>query len=202
MEIKLSDVLSVIAVTVSFLTLIITIYYKYIKKGKIKVLAADRMQLLYGPNRKAFSFTVALSIFNIGARAIGVVRLHGFISSGDQKNAVPFEWDAFAQGTNLAQGAGYKPFTEFTGYAEPIIVQGYSAESRTVHFVTLKPYLMTAGVHTIILDFLTGPNYKKSYTLRIPLSINQDVSNFLYEKCVCDDKTLVSKSSCWYTRKS
>jgi hypothetical protein len=202
MEIKLSDVLSVIAIIVSFLAIIITIYYKYIKEGKIEVLAADRMQFLYGPNRETFGFTVALSIFNMGARAIGVVRLHGFISSGDQKSKVPFEWNAFAQGKNLAQGAGYKPFTEFTGYVTPIIVQGYSAELRTVHFITLKPYLMTAGEHIIILDFLTGPNYKKSYTLRIPLSLNQDVSNFLYEKCVCDAKTRTSENSVWYTRKS
>ncbi len=65
----ISDILSIVAIAISVVTLVITLYLQYLRKPKITALAGDTVHLMYGPKHETFEFTLNISLFQQGRTA-------------------------------------------------------------------------------------------------------------------------------------
>ncbi len=190
----ISEILSIVAIAISVVTLVITLYLQYLRKPKIIGLAGDTMHLMYGPKREIFEFTLNISIFNKGAQSTAIVRIEGVIDSAGWRESTDFEWSAFAESKNIGKDGVYKPFMEFTGYPSPIVISGYSALTKTIHFSTKDKYILRAGKYNMRLRFYEGTAYTLCHEITMDVLLNIDSARYLHDVCVSDDSNVAHET--------
>jgi hypothetical protein len=141
---SLADALSLIAIVVSFVTFVITIYEQYMKSAKLQLVLGQDIRLSYGQGFSDLGFWSSVAISNQGAIDAVVLRMSGQLSAG-QTWTVPVEWQAF--GAFDSSDKNHKespPAFIFKDWTETLVASSRKATTNWIYF-SISPLPLVNG---------------------------------------------------------
>jgi hypothetical protein len=185
---------SIIALTISLITLGFSSYNQYFKKPKVRILIADQMETWLTHNNELV-LNVSVAIFNDGAQYGAISRIIGRIKSDHFLEAAPFRWKMFIEHKNVSEvGKNFKPFGAFAGWAYTLVIPSRQAVAKTVQFVTDEPVVLQPGIYTFefagFLGDIAVPKAKASITI----DLNQDQVS-MFGETRADKDTMVAQKA-------
>lgn len=188
MKIQFSDIVSLLAVTISILTFTISLYVQFGKPPKLITTIGEDLRLYYLKNGHLV-LRSNLSFFNLGARYLGVRKVVGVITRKSDGLSMNFQWSDFFKVTSISSsGKSQKPWTEFDGPLQTIIVAGYQGVNKSITFITDRPFEITQGVYSLEYTAYTIPAFKRPAKTYYSIRIEKDDSEYLSKKCTANDK--------------
>ncbi len=192
MSIQFSDIVSLLAITISLLTFGISVYIQFIKPPKLIISPGENLTMYY-QNDGSLGLRSNLSFFNLGARYLGIQKITGVITRKSDGLSMGFEWADFFKSTVVkSTGKSQIPWIEFDGPLQTIIVPGYQATNRSITFITERSFEVTPGIYTIEYTAYLIPN-RKAMT-RHTVQVDKNAATHLSQKCVANDKGVYKES--------
>lgn len=192
MSIQFSDIVSLIAITISLLTFGISVYIQFIKPPKLVISPGENLMMYY-QNDGSLVLRSNLSFFNLGARYLGVQKITGVIRRKSDGLSKDFEWVEFFKSTVVkSTGNSIKPRTEFDSPLQTIIIPGYQATNRSVTFITNGPFEVTPGIYTI--EYITRLIPYRMAIARHTVQVDKNAATHLSQKCIANDKGVYADS--------
>jgi hypothetical protein len=154
----LADVLSVVAIVISFVTFVITIYEQYLKAAKLQLILGKQIRLSYAYEFDDLAFWASAAIMNQGAVDAVVLRIDGHVT-GESWTA-PVEWQAFGEFQDADKPTeAFKPTFVFKGWTETLVASSRKATTNWISFRIYPlpssggaPVKLSAGTYTLQLD--------------------------------------------------
>ena len=167
-----SDVLATLAIVVSVVTFVVTIYEQYLKRPKLAI-ELGNAYLSYGEGLADLWAVLPVSLINHGASEGVVTTIAGTLASVDRTWTAPIAWSAFETPTDVGQpGKTATPWWTFTGWVSPMIAPSRKASTTWIGFsISAKPWGACLGRRTVWWSILTrvgansasrGPHRRRS----------------------------------------
>jgi hypothetical protein len=201
-----ADVLSIVAIIVSFVTFAITTYEQYLKSAKLQLILGKDIALSYGPQFSYLTLWASVSLVNQGALDAVVLRISGQLTD-HQSVTVPVEWQALCDFEMVDKKKGSQPQFMFKDWTEALIASSRKAATSWISFNTDRsanaesPRLKPDTVYSLQLDVyvpmtrwsLLGSFNKRSTSDHLAASwagsfqLPGDGINYLEKHCIADD---------------
>ncbi len=191
---QFSDFVSLIAVSISILTFLISLYFQFIKPPKLIITPGEDL-ILYYYKDKGLVIRSHLSFFNLGARYLGIRKIVGNITRKTDGYSTDFEWIEFFKIISIvAKDKSEKPWSVFDRPLNTIIVPGYQGVNQSVTFSTLKPFEITPGLYELNYIAYTMPIFKKPFTSSCTVRIEKEAAEYLHKNCTANEKGVYKDS--------
>lgn len=201
-----ADVLSIVAIIVSFVTFVITTYEQYLKSAKLQLILGKDIALSYGPQFSYLTLWSSVSLVNQGAVDAVVLRMSGRLTDG-QAVTVPVEWQALGDFEMVDKKEGSQPEFMFKDWTEALIASSRKAATSWISFNTdppanaeplrLKPdtvYRLQLDVYVPVTHWsLLGSRNNRSTSDHLAASwagsfqLPHDGIDYLEKYCIADD---------------
>lgn len=187
-------IISIIAITISLITLGFSSYNQYFKRPKVRILVADQMETWLTPDNE-WVLNVSVAIFNDGAQYGAISRIVGRIESDRFLKPAPFRWQMFIEHKNVSEeGKDFKPFGAFAGWAYTLVIPSRQAVAKTIQFITNDPVVLEPGTYTFEFAGFLGDAPAPKAKTSITIDLNQDQVNRFGEAKAGRDTRVANKS--------
>jgi len=129
---SLTDVLSVIAILVSFATFAFTAYEQYLKSAQIQLVLLEEIRLSYGYQFSDLGYWCPVATTNLGAVDAVVLHISGQVTGGRSWAAL-VEWQAFGSVDVDKQGEGLPSF-RLADWAESFVATSRKMRTDWIYF--------------------------------------------------------------------
>jgi hypothetical protein len=203
----LADVLSVVAIVISFVTFVITIYEQYLKSAKLQLILGKEIRLSYGRDFSDLAFWASVAIVNQGAVDAVVLRMSGQRTDGRSWTA-PVQWQAFGDFQDADKPTeSFNPTFVFKGWTETLVASSRKAMTNWISFRVFPlpstdggPVKLEAGEYALQLEVYVprarwamfgsrgrqNTNERRAFSWAGSFTVAKDDIDFLEQSCVAD----------------
>ncbi|HET9284658.1 MAG TPA: hypothetical protein VFR24_22120 [Candidatus Angelobacter sp.] len=154
-----STLLSIVAVSLSIVSLIFTAYQQYFKRPSIAVLLTSQLRVCYEHDERLYLYLDVL-LRNKGAQYACIRAVQGRLYEKKARSilrSTAFSWLAFMKHTNVGNlGEGYRPVTAVEELAGFLVIPGRSAITKMIQFITVDKFKLTPGEYDLQLYIFEG----------------------------------------------
>ncbi|HEX3526550.1 MAG TPA: hypothetical protein VH988_05745 [Thermoanaerobaculia bacterium] len=187
-------VISTLALAVSGASLLITAYYQYFGKPKLRCLLSHNAKCFASYNG-TLGFTTGVTIFNAGAQYGSVYRIEAELRHANKIHSAHLRWHMFVEPKNAGStGLQFQPHDEFAGWADTLVIPNRSAVYKRVLFRSREPFELVPGRYDVYFEIFQGVEEAPSCKSATSFSISEQLAaEFLETKS--DPETRVSARS-------
>ncbi len=161
---SLSDILSILAIVISLVTLFFTTYEQYWKRPVLSLVLGDSLSLSYGSNYEGIALWACVVLANQGAEDAVILRMDGTLARADGGWQSELTWLGFGKYQDQASpGQPFQPFFAFVDWAEALISSSRKASTNWIAFTGPVPSKLKPGSYSLQLNVVTrGKRHRPS----------------------------------------
>ena len=187
-------VVSTLAFVVSVASLLITAYYQYFRKPKLRCMLSHNAKC-FASYDGFLGFTTGITIFNEGAQYGSVYRITAELRHAGKPHFSLLYWHMFVEARNVGPtGLNFQPHDEFAGWADTLVIPNRAAVSKRVMFRSREPFELVPGKYDVIFEIFQGVEETPCCKSATSFSISEQLSA-AYLETKSDRETKISKGS-------
>ena len=186
--------ISTLALVVSGASLIVTAYYQYFGRPKLRCLLSQTAKC-FASYEGLLGFTTGVTIFNEGAQYGSVYRINATLRHIDKVHPSHLYWAMFVEPRNIGKsGQEFQPHDEFIGWTDTLVIPNRSAVYKRVLFRSRELFEFTPGRYDIDFEIFQGTEKAASSKCSASFTISEKLAaEFLKTKS--DPATRISTQS-------
>lgn len=187
-------VISTLALVVSGASLLITAYYQYFGKPKLRCVLSHNAKC-FASYKGFLGLTTGITIFNEGAQYGSVYRIKVELRHAGTLHSTHLYWSMFVEPKNAGStGLNFQPHDEFAGWADTLVIPNRAAVYKRVMFSSREPFELVPGKYDVIFEIFQGVEEAPSCKSATSFSISEQLAAAFLETKV-DPETHISKHS-------